>query len=214
MIMKALLVYNRCGDNMKLKVFTLGDLRSKCYILYEEGLAFVIDPGYESDEILSFLDEEKLIVVKIYATHGHPDHVGGIKRIKEIYDATVYAPEKDKIWMKTSVYNRIGYEIPVDVWVRDLDMISFIGKEFIVYETPGHSMGSTVLYGHDVLFSGDTLFFQSIGRTDIPLADSQILYQSIKRIYQLFSDDTVVYPGHGKPTTIGHEKEFNPFVRK
>ncbi|TNF08900.1 MAG: MBL fold metallo-hydrolase [Bacillota bacterium] len=214
MIMKALLVYNRCGDVMKLKIFTLGEIRSKCYILYEEGLAFVIDPGYESDEVLSFLDEEKLIVVKIYLTHGHPDHVGGVKRIKDIYDAVVYAPEKDKIWLKMSVYNRIGYEIPVDVWVKDLDMISFIGQEFVVYETPGHSMGSTVLYGQDLLFSGDTLFFQSIGRTDIPLADSQALYKSVKRIYQLFTDETVVYPGHGKPTTIGHEKEFNPFVRK
>jgi glyoxylase-like metal-dependent hydrolase (beta-lactamase superfamily II) len=214
MIMKALLVYNRYGDMMKLQVFTLGDLRSKCYVLYEDGLAFVIDPGYESQEVLSFLDKEKLIVVKIYLTHGHPDHVGGVKQLKEIYDAVVYAPEKDKIWMKMSPYNRIGYEIPVDVWVKDIDMISFIGKDFTVYETPGHSLGSTVILCDDMLFSGDTLFFQSVGRTDIPLADAQLLYQSIKRMYQLFNDDLVVYPGHGKPTTIGHEKLNNPFVRK
>jgi len=199
---------------MKLKVFTLGDLRSRCYILYEDGLALIIDPGYESSEVLSFLDEQRLIVTKIYLTHGHPDHVGGVKQIKDIYDCSVYAPKKDAIWMKQSIYNRLGHEIPVDVWVSDLDMISFIGKIFIVYETPGHSEGSTVLYTDGMLFSGDTLFFQSIGRTDIPLANSQTIYQSIKRIYTLFEDDVIVYPGHGKETTIGHEKKFNPFVKK
>jgi glyoxylase-like metal-dependent hydrolase (beta-lactamase superfamily II) len=214
MIMKALLLYNKVGDHMKLEIFTLGDLRSKCYILYEDGLAFVIDPGYESDDVLAFLESHQLIVVKIYLTHGHPDHVGGVKQLKDIYDCQVYAPEKDKIWMKLSPYNRIGYEIPVDVWVRDLDMISFLGMQFIVYETPGHSMGSTILHCPDMLFSGDTLFFQSIGRVDIPLADGQTLYQSVKRIYDLFNDDLVVYPGHGKSTTIGHEKEFNPFIRQ
>lgn len=214
MIMKALLVYNKDGDIMNIKRFTLGDYRSNCYILYEDGLAFVIDPGYESDELYHFLDEEKLIVGKIYLTHGHIDHVGGVKELKKRYDCVVYAPEKDKIWLRMSPYNRLGYEIPVDVWVIDLDMISFIGRQLIVYETPGHSMGSTVLSFDRFLFSGDTLFYQSIGRVDIPLADGKVLYQSVKRIYDLFDDDVIVYPGHGRDTTIEHEKQFNPFVRQ
>jgi len=207
------MLYNNHGDTMEIKIFTLGDLRSKCYILYEDGLALIIDPGYNSQDVLSFLDEKRLIVTKIYLTHGHPDHVGGVKQIKEIYDCKVYAPKKDAIWMNHSVYNRIGYEIPVDVWVRDLDMISFIGRTFTVYETPGHSEGSTVLYTDGILFSGDTLFFQSVGRTDIPFASSPSIYQSVKRMYSLFADDVLVYPGHGRETTIGHEKKFNPFVK-
>lgn len=199
---------------MKLKSLTLGDYRSNCYILYEDGLAFVIDPGYESDDLFDFLENENLIVGKIYLTHGHFDHVGAVNALKKRYDSIVYAPKKDKIWLQLSPYNKLGYEIKVDVWVQDLDMISFIGRQFLVYETPGHSMGSTVLSFDQYLFSGDTLFFQSIGRVDIPFADGKLLYQSVKRLYHLFDDEVVVYPGHGRLTTIGHEKVFNPFVRE
>ncbi len=199
---------------MEITRFSLGSLRSNCYIVSEEKRAFIIDPGYESDEVLKYIKKNELQIEAIYITHGHPDHVGGVKQLKDTFMVPVYAPLKDRIWMGKSSYNQIGYEIPVDTWVRDLDHINLLDHVFTVYEVPGHSEGSTVLHTDHILFSGDTLFFQSIGRTDIPLSDFKSIFQSIKRLYALFDEDTIVYPGHGRATDIGHEKKFNPFVRE
>lgn len=201
------------GDMMDIMKFALGDYRSNCYIVSENKKALVIDPGYESDEVINYIKENQFILEGIYLTHGHVDHVGGVKQLKALFDTIVYAPKKDEIWFHVNPYNRWGYEIPVDIWVNDMDQLHFFEKEFTVYETPGHSQGSTVLYTDQTLFSGDTLFFQSIGRTDIPFSDSMTIYQSVKRIYKLFGDDVDVYPGHGRPTTIRHEKKYNPFVK-
>lgn len=198
---------------MEIMKFTLGQLASNCYILSEAGHALIIDPGYESDEVLKYIKKQDLNIEGIYITHGHLDHVGGVKTLKEKFECSVYAPLKDKVWMGKSGYNPLGYEIPVDQWVKEGDVLTFIDHPFMVYETPGHSPGSTVLYSDGILFSGDTLFYQTIGRTDIPLSSSQEIYQSIKKMYQLFDEDVIVYPGHGRPTDIGHEKKFNPFVR-
>jgi len=198
---------------MEIKRFILSNYRSNCYIVYENEKAFVIDPGFESSDVINFIENNNLKLEGIYLTHGHIDHVGGVKQIKDMTGVTVYAPIKDKIWLENSPYNRLGYVIPVDVWVKDLDVLNFLDQEFTVYETPGHSEGGTVLYSNQVLFSGDTLFFETIGRTDIPFASFSVIEESLKRIFKLFDDHTSVYPGHGRPTTIGHEKQFNPFVK-
>ncbi len=198
---------------MEIMRFSLGNLKSNCYILSEANQAIIIDPGYESDDVIRYINKQNLNVEAIYITHGHFDHVGGVKQLKDLFNCKVYAPIKDKIWMGKSSYNQLGYEVPVDLWVKDMDTFEALGLMFTVYETPGHSEGSTVLSVDHILFSGDTLFFQSIGRTDIPLSDPQVIYRSVKRIYQLFDEDIMVYPGHGRPTDIGHEKKFNPFVR-
>jgi hydroxyacylglutathione hydrolase len=199
---------------MEIVRFSLGELRSNCYVISERGEAFIIDPGYESDEVMKYIQKNMLSVEGIYLTHGHPDHVGGVKQIKSVYQSKVFAPSKDKLWLGKSSYNQIGYEIPIDVYVHHGDNLSMIGRTWKVYETPGHSQGSTVLFTPGVLFTGDTLFYESIGRTDIPLSDFSHIKKSIQNIFDWFEDETICYPGHGRSTTILHEKKHNPFIKK
>lgn len=200
---------------MQIQKFTLGNLRSNCYIVFNETNAFIIDPGYENDVVEKFIENHGLDVDFIYLTHGHYDHVGGVKQLKDLYQCRVYAPKKDIFWTKTYAKDKLGYEIPVDQYINEPFSIDFYDITLEVIETPGHSEGGTILYSSDidVMFSGDTLFFQTIGRTDIPYANTEDLIKSVKKIYQLIPDQTRVYPGHGKPTSIAHEKKYNPFVK-
>jgi hydroxyacylglutathione hydrolase len=197
---------------MEIAKFSIGDYKTNCYVIHDNGDAIVIDPGYDSEELIQYLKENLLSVEAVYITHGHFDHVGGVNQLKSLYQCKVYAPEKDKIWLGKSSYNRLGYPILVDTWVVHGDEILVFGHVFKVYETPGHTEGSTALYVKGHLFSGDTLFFESIGRTDLPLSNPNAIINSVKRMYQWFDDDTIVYPGHGKTSSIQHEKAHNPFV--
>lgn len=201
------------GDKMQIKRFSLGVLKSNCYVVSNHGHAIIIDPGYESLEVIDYIQNENLIVDLIYITHGHHDHVGGVKQMKNHFEVNVYAPIKDIEFMGDFPLNRFGYAIPVDVWVKEGDSFHAIDKTFTIYEAPGHSEGGTLLHVDEMLFTGDTLFYQSIGRTDIPRANSEVLYHTIKKIYQIFPPETIIYPGHGRHSTIGHEQKFNPFVR-
>lgn len=200
---------------MKLKSFTLGPYRSNCYIVYENQKALIIDPGYDSDEVVTFLTDNQLDLVAIYATHGHVDHVSGIKKLKDLFNPKVYAPRKDEIWLVDSIYNRVGHVIPVDEFIEDGFVLLFESYEFIVYETPGHSQGGTILYNEKehICFSGDTLFFETIGRTDLPFSDFSEIKKSIEKMYDILPDKTQLFPGHGRPTSIGHEKKHNMFIK-
>lgn len=202
-------------DILKIKTFVLGPYQSNCYILYKNYQALIIDPGYPSEEVLNFLLNNGLILEAIYVTHGHIDHVSGVNVLKKRYPSiTVYAPKKDAYWYMRDPKNGIYEDVIVDKYVVEDDYVSFQGVLFKVIETPGHSYGSTCLYADKVLFSGDTLFYHSVGRTDLYLGDNKALYESITgKIYTL-PEETVVYPGHGRTTTILEEKINNPFVRK
>lgn len=197
---------------MEIRQIRLGEIKSNCYVVSHQGKAMIIDPGFESDLVIDYLYENQLVPELIYVTHGHFDHCGGVKQLKEYYNIVVYAPKKDEIWMNDSAYNRWLYPIPVDHWVTKNDKIFFQGIEFTILETPGHSDGSTALYHAPYLFGGDTLFYQSIGRTDLPFASFDKIKKSILKLYEL-PNQTTIYPGHGRPTTIAHEKQYNPFVK-
>ncbi|CDR30592.1 hydroxyacylglutathione hydrolase [Acholeplasma oculi] len=194
---------------MEIIGLKLGDVRSNAYVVSEGKQCFIIDPGFEGTEIVDYIKSRKLEPQFIYITHGHHDHTGGVKQLKELYHIPVYAPLKDKIWMTDTIYNYWQYDISVDQFVVEDDLIEFGKHEFRVIETPGHSEGSTCLYSKPFLFSGDTLFFETIGRTDIPFANQDVLVDSIKNKLFTLPDDTICYPGHGKSTTIKHEKANN-----
>ena len=198
---------------MEIIGLKLGEARSNAYVVSENKQCFIIDPGYEGPEIIEYIKSRKLDPQFIYITHGHHDHTGGVKQLKDLYHIPVYAPLKDKVWMTDTVYNYFPYEIPVDQYVVDGDQIDFGKHVFKVIETPGHSEGSTALYNAPYLFSGDTLFFETVGRVDIPYANMDDLLDSIRTKLFTLPDQTIVYPGHGKPTTIEHEKHHNPFIK-
>lgn len=200
---------------MKIKVFTLGTFRSNCYIVYQNQQAIIIDPGYDSDEVITFITENHLNVTAIYATHGHVDHVGGIKKIKDLFNPIVYAPKKDEIWMIDSIYNHVGYVVPIDEYIDEGFELFLEDYKFVVFSTPGHSEGGTILYNEreNICFSGDTLFFETIGRTDLPFSDFTDMKKSVEKMYTILPDKTQLFPGHGRSTTIGHEKKHNMFIK-
>ncbi len=203
------------GGTMQIQKFTLGALRSNCYVIHNDKIAYILDPGYDSQEVLDFIKEKQLDVQFIYITHGHPDHIGGIDYLNKVLNVPVYAPEKDRWWIDVYGPSK-GITATITNWIQEPYEIPFNGESLQVYDTPGHSEGGTVIYSEldRYLFSGDTLFFETVGRTDIPYANKDILSTAIKRMYDIFPDDTKVYPGHGRETSIGHEKNNNPFIRK
>ncbi len=199
---------------LNIKVFVLGAYQSNCYVLYKDFKAMVVDPGYESLELSNFLSSKGLVVDVIYITHGHIDHVGGVNYLKKFFpSATVYAPLKDHYWYSKNPRKGLYEDVLIDVFVKEGDYVSFFDYLFKVIETPGHSYGSSCLYYDRILFSGDTLFKGSIGRSDLYLGNYKDLEQSIKQKLYTLPEETIVYPGHGDATTIGFEKRHNYFVK-
>lgn len=200
---------------MKIIQLSLGPIGTNCYILYKNKRALVIDPGGFDDILVNTIKKHQLIVDIIYITHGHFDHVGGVNKLKELTNATVYAPKLDEIWLDLTTYNRLGEKILVDYWVNDGDKIILDNSlEFLVISSPGHTNGSTGLYLEPCFFGGDTIFYQSIGRTDLPFGSYSKIEDSIKSLYKRLPDETIIYPGHGQTTTIGYEKKNNHFVKE
>jgi glyoxylase-like metal-dependent hydrolase (beta-lactamase superfamily II) len=206
-----------------IKDLVVGPIGANCIILGCEATrkAAVIDPGDDADRILKALADEKLTVTAIINTHGHFDHVGANKRLKEATGADIMIHEADASMLQELSITAMAFGLraenspPADRLLADGDTITFGEKSLTVLHTPGHTPGGVTLYckEENVAFAGDTLFYGSIGRTDLPGGNYGTLISSIKA--QLFElpDDTVVYTGHGPKTTIGTEKQYNPFLK-
>lgn len=201
----------------------VGPIGANCIILGCEATheAAVIDPGDDAQRILKVLADAKLTVVAIINTHGHFDHVGANKRLKETTGADIMIHSADAAMLQELSVTAMAFGLkaenspPADRLLADGDTITFGEKSLTVFHTPGHTPGGITLYCKDekTAFAGDTLFYGSIGRTDLPGGNYETLISSIKN--QLFSlpDETVVYTGHGPKTTIGTEKQYNPFLK-
>lgn len=203
----------------------LGRLETNCYFLHREGEydAIVVDPAQNGDKVFLKLREKGLSVKAVLLTHGHFDHLLGVNEMKELstveFDGlTVYAGAAEAELLADPELNhsaRIGksYTVKPDVLVKDGDIIEVGSMKCKVIATPGHSIGSTCYYFEedDVLISGDTLFFESVGRTDFPTGDAGALRMSVEEKLFALKDEVKVYPGHGDFTTIGHEKQYNPY---
>lgn len=194
---------------------------ANCYILGCEKSkeAAVIDPGDDTDQILLALAEEKLKAKYILNTHGHFDHVGGNKKMKEVTGAKLVIHPLDAPMLAHLAATAAAWGLaaenspPADQLVEEGDMISFGTVTLKVIHTPGHTPGGISFYTEGKVFVGDTLFMGSIGRTDFPGGDFATLISAIKNKLFKLGDDVVVYTGHGPETTVGREKRSNPFVR-
>jgi glyoxylase-like metal-dependent hydrolase (beta-lactamase superfamily II) len=196
------------------------------YIVWRDGEAecVVVDPGLEPDLIIEALERYRLRPVAILNTHGHSDHIAGNAAIKQHWpDCPLVIGENETDKLSDPVQNLSGLfglaltSPPADLTLAEGDQYSGAGFEFLVREIPGHSSGHIVFVSQSdsppIVFGGDVLFAGGIGRTDFPDGNFDQLSQGIREKLYTLPDDTVVYPGHGEPTTIGQEKRSNPFVR-
>jgi glyoxylase-like metal-dependent hydrolase (beta-lactamase superfamily II) len=193
---------------------------ANCYILgCEDTLeAVVIDPGGDPEKIVTALAESKLKAKYLINTHGHFDHVGANRQLKQLTGAQLLIHAKDapmlgQLVMAAASFGLSSENSPQpDKTIEEGDTITFGKISLTVIHTPGHSPGGVSLHTNGYLFVGDTLFAGSIGRTDLPGGNFQTLKQSIQNKLFPLGDDIQVFTGHGPPTTIGQEKRYNPFV--
>lgn len=205
------------------KMFPVGYLETNCYVVNcrETKQAVIIDPGFssvqEAENIFSFLEIGSLSPKFIINTHGHPDHTCGNAALKRSFQVPICVHKDDAYMLGESgkeTAHYFGFDCtspPADILLKDGEYINFGEVTLKVLHSPGHSPGSIMLIGETEVFTGDTLFAGSIGRTDFPGSSYPQIQASLKKLLQL-PDYFAVYSGHGPPTTIAHEKRVNPFL--
>lgn len=206
---------------MKVEKFVTGIISTNCYLVINEDTkqAVVIDPAACPSYLMSHIKSEGLKIEAILLTHGHFDHIMGIDGFLSEFDVPVYVHEEDADAMEDPVLNQSstytsGYTFGKAQYLRDRQTLELAGYTFQVIHTPGHTKGGCCYYvaSEGVLFSGDTLFQNSVGRTDFVNSSTSDLVHSVREKLFLLPDDTMVYPGHMGETKIGHEKKYNPYV--
>lgn len=208
---------------MRVEKFVTGIISTNCYLAVNEDTkqAVVVDPAAAPARLMDHIREEGLKIEAILLTHGHFDHIMGIDGFLKEYSVPVYVHEddlkmmEDPQWNQSAIYTA-GYTFAGAAPLRDGQTLSLAGNDFQVLHTPGHTPGGCCYYvkSEGVLFSGDTLFQRSVGRTDFEGSSTKDLIRGIKEKLMVLPDDTHVYPGHMGETLIGYEKRENPFIQE
>jgi hydroxyacylglutathione hydrolase len=204
------------------EIIPVGPLQCNCSVFGDEESreGLVVDPGDEIDQVLAVIRRHQLKIKAILITHAHIDHIGGARKLKQATGAAVYMNANDAELKKTLGVQAGWLGVPepeqvdIDAPIKDGDRIIMGAAEFHVLHTPGHTQGSVSLWipSERKLVAGDTLFRDSIGRTDLPGGDGRQILRSIHDKLLPLPSETVVIPGHGDNTTIGRERQFNPFL--
>jgi hydroxyacylglutathione hydrolase len=203
-----------------IDTITVGGIEMNCYLIGDDKGAILIDPGEDAAPIIEKLKERAAKVAMIVLTHGHIDHIGAIPEVKKYTGAPVAIHSEDAVMLTDAMANLSAFfDTPfttesADKLLKDGDEIAAGNVRLTVLFTPGHTPGGISLYEANAgaVFTGDALFAGSIGRTDFPNASHEQLIESIEEKLLVLPDDTIVYPGHGPQTTIGAEKEENPWL--
>ena len=200
---------------------TLGSFATNCYTVVNSSSreAVIIDPADRGDFLINMCKEQKIKPVAVFLTHGHIDHIGALFEIREFYpDIKVYAGAAEEKVLKDSRLNLSAMfggpvEEKADIYVEDGKVIDILGTSVKCINVPGHTIGGTCYYfeAEKLLFSGDTLFAGSVGRSDFPTGDENALLDAIEKKLFVLPEDVTVYPGHNQRTTIKREKAGNPF---
>ncbi len=200
----------------------LNEFAENSYILSEDEVTYVIDPGSNTASMLSYLEKHALHPQAILLTHGHFDHIQGVNELMERYRIPVFIhpDERDFLFDPNLNLSTLMRE-PYRVFQKELVKVYHENQTFPlgtqeirVLHTPGHTRGSVSFALDSMLFSGDALFKETIGRTDLPTGDHRTLIETVHRLIESFPENTLVYPGHGPMTTIVHEKHHNPYVKE
>lgn len=208
---------------MNVKIFMGGDDSATSYIVYNEKKeAVLIDPSFKASKIVKWLKEESINLLAILLTHGHFDHIEGIEEVKKSFSCPIYIEKNDEVLLDNPYKNGsvlFGKYVQVvekteNLW--DEETLHFSDIEVQVIHTPFHTPGSVCFYFPKIqsLFTGDTLFYRSIGRTDLPLGNAKDVANSLLKLKKLYetNGDMKVYPGHGNSTSLEKEMKFNPFM--
>jgi hydroxyacylglutathione hydrolase len=205
---------------MKVKWIVVGALETNCYLVYSEDTneCIIVDPGADPDKIIQEVRSNHLKPTAIVNTHGHVDHVGANKPIKDEFDIPLYIHKEDLKLLKSALQSGFGLMIGAkksptpDGFIKEGDVLE-VGKSHLkVLHTPGHSLGSISLLGDGFILSGDVLFRGGVGRTDLPGGSWEKLQESIKKRIFTLPPDTLVLPGHGPSTKVSFEKNSNPYL--
>ena len=202
---------------MHIKTLEIGAIGTNCYVISDDkGACAIIDCDGNPQPLFRYIEENHLKPTHILLTHGHYDHIGAVEAVREKYGCLVCAPQKEAPLLadpmaNCSVYMGGPLTITADIWVKEGDAVKVGDLEFSVLETPGHTAGSVCFLIGDSIFSGDTLFQGSCGRTDLPTGSWGEILASLKRLRNL-PGDYDVYPGHGPATTLEIERRSNPYM--
>lgn len=207
--------------NLELQKCILGPVMTNCYFLKNKITSelLLVDPADQAGHIFDKIKEMQATPVGILLTHGHYDHILAVEEVKREYGIPVYASAEEAATLEQPMVNLSGFQgracsVKADILLKDLQVFQAAGFSVQMIDTPGHTSGSCCYYLKEegVLFSGDTLFHTSVGRTDLPGGSTAQIVKSLHRLLDALPEDTEVYPGHDVSTTIGYEKRYNPFV--
>lgn len=211
-------------SDFRIKTCVLGTVSTNCYIVSRDGKAVIIDPADDFSYLQVSCEELGARPCAVLLTHGHFDHILAAKSLRDEFQIPVYCGAQEKALLEDPSLNLsknfgLSYEITPDHLCSDDEEIQLLDRTWKVITTPGHTAGSVsyLVKEEEVLFSGDTLFEGTFGRTDLPTSSTAAIVDSITKKLFALPDDTMVYPGHGNPTTIGREKQDNPvtnYVRR